>query len=189
MDWGYHSCHSIWLILYLQWNEQGLIFGESGIVFLVQRIFLVLTHWWYLLSPILFLTSDPTLIPPIFLFLIPIMFWLLISSPIPLSFYPLCSVPVRPYFIILSTPSCSLHATDNHVILFPHALISCVDSNLMLLYCSPHGSPISSSVLALFPKPPVFKHCISFGTNQSDYCVLLCILLCYLCSTTFNSSD
>ena len=39
------------------------------------------------------------------LFLIPITFWLLISSLILLSSYPLCSVSGYPWYIILSTPS------------------------------------------------------------------------------------
>jgi len=115
-----------------------------------------------MLSPIPFFTSNPTLIPLIFLIPpysdhIPISY--LFSDP--LIF--LSSYLLIPFVLFLFIPALlfclTLHAIDNHVVPFPHALISCVDSNLMLLYRSPHCSPISSSALA-----PCFLNLLHLNT-------------------------
>ena len=58
-------------------------------------------------------------------------------------------IPFVPFPFTLALLICPpFHAStcnQHHVPLFPHAPISCVDSNLMLPYHSPHCSPISSS--------------------------------------------
>jgi len=140
-----------------------------------------------LLSPVLFFTFKSTLRP--------------LRPPIFLTSYHFLSIHV-PTVIFLSPSFCFCspllicfcptlsyyHAIDNHVVPFPHALASCVDSTS----CSfDHSSP--QTLISGSAPPPdlqtplVFKPCIFFDTNQSDYHVLLLIVLyipSYICLTS-----
>ena len=115
---------------------------------------------------ILVFTSQSILTPLNFSIysLFSVTFQFLISSPILLSFYPLCYVSDYSCLTILSDPSCSrlmlLLCT-----LFPHAPESCVNFDLMLSCHSP-------DFLALLSEPPVYKLCIFFHTTQSNYCII-----------------
>ena len=117
-----------------------------------------------LLSSIPSFTSDPFLIPPIFLISYLITFWLLIPSLILLSLVLFLFTPDLPF-----RPT--LHALD---LWLSNTLCSGIIGQLIpicLIVLLLFSVSVLNKLWSLLPEPPVYKPCISLNTRQSDYFV------------------
>jgi len=120
--------------------------------------------------------SNTSNIPYPLLFLILIIFRLLSSfwfCYLLLSCYPLCSISIHPCLFVSIWP---FYISMRLIIIsfcFPHALMSCVDLTSCYFNCSSFVLQYLFPLRPLASEPLIFKPCISFNANQSDYYVSL----------------
>jgi len=132
-----------------------------------------------LLSPVLSFTSKSTPRsprPPIFLISY---HFLSIHVPTLIFLFPLfhfCSPLLIRFCLTLSY----YHVIDTHVDLFPHSLVSCVDSTSYSFDCSSPQTPISISTLPPYPEHLLYlKHASSL--------IQINLIIAFLLLSAFSS--